>query len=476
MNSKWIVFIVYLLLPTAVLAQSAINVSECKELLARAEKTGDLSVYDSCGFNDEKTAWNEWAGFVSQKQYKQALYQLCIKWPQHPYSQMYCEKSASLGYAPAMIEQGHRLMENGMGQAAVSHYTKALKTGMLTAEQEGQIAEQLALYYLEEGSEEYSPAKAVAFLQTAATRRSALANHMMGHLSYTGQYGVAQDDKQAFEYFWRAILLGCPAAEENLGLFHLVRLGKINRKTGAFHMQPTFATCQAGVNKPKRLDKPAGCDCDEVLSALPRYLSKAYYLMEVNGQTALLKNAKNEPIVVSVGQNLTDGYHVLEIRTSAVILLKDGERVVLNILPDSDCIDYCQVAEEYEGIEDTEIKPYRLSFSPQECQDLMYYAPLLVDVTQPFVGKTECAGSLMMEQDPVLQLINAKQDVPNVDMPASMPSEKRPIVQNKQRQAVKEMSRTSDENAVVKPRPDVLPKKARKEIHFTVGGGAFSRE
>ena len=179
----------------------------------------DTNVYDLCGFNDPDVAWTKWSGLASQKHWKKALYQLCIRYPAHEYSGLYCEKSANLGYGPALAVMGHRAMDEGLGDLAVQYYTRALQSKELSDEQEGEVAEQLGLYYMEQNSNHYAPSKAVAFFENAARRSSPLANNILGVLSYTGDLGVTVDAKKAFEYFWRAALLGCPMAEENIACF-----------------------------------------------------------------------------------------------------------------------------------------------------------------------------------------------------------------------------------------------------------------
>ena len=126
------VFGVMMVASLPVMAQMTVP-ADCEVMLASAEETiGETTVYDTCGFSDAVTAWDKWAGWVSQKQYKRALYELCIRYPNHPYSDLYCEKSANLGYAPAVAEQGHRLMDKGLNKPAVEHYTRALQTRSLS--------------------------------------------------------------------------------------------------------------------------------------------------------------------------------------------------------------------------------------------------------------------------------------------------------------------------------------------------------
>ena len=37
------------------------------------------------------------------------------------------------------------------------------------------------------------------------------------------------------------------------------------------------------------------------------------------------------------------------------------------------------------------IKPYHLTFTPQECENITYYAKALLEENMPYVGQKECA-------------------------------------------------------------------------------------
>ena len=471
------VFVGLLLSAHGAVAQDLSITEECKNKVEQAETTNDLSVYDTCGFNDVKLAWDEWAGLASQKKYKKALYQLCVRWPSHPYSDMYCEKSANLGYEPAIIEQGHRLMEKGLNETAITYYARALKTQNLTDEQEGQVAEQLALYYLDEKSKGYAPSKAVVFFTEAAKKRSALANNALGYLFYTGELGVPASDEMAFKSFWRAILLGCPAAEENLGVFHLARLQQIDRPTAIYHMKQVAFTC-AGISEKQQETaiRPVGCGCEVMAEQIEKHKDKPYYLIDVSGSKATLKDKKGATIVVEKGNKTALDYHVLEVRKTAVILGKNGNRVILNLTTDWECVNYCQKMAEAGIQSDVHIRPYRLTFTPQECQDLMYYAPQLVDTSKPFVGQRECAGGSEAVSDPLLDLLRDEpqkqreqpvQNMQQIDFETDLFPNTQPNAGVIQASQVQQDS--INERAVVKPRPAQNIQRPRKKIRFTVG-------
>jgi hypothetical protein len=450
-------------------------------------------------------AWDTWAGWVSQKEYKKALYQLCVRWPHHMYSDLYCEKSANLGYAPAVAEQGHRLMDKGLSKPAEERYARALQIGGLSDEQEGRVAEQLGLYYLDEMRGAYAPAKAVEFLAEASKKRSAVANNVIGYLFYTGEYGQPQKDTKAFEYFWRAILLGCPAAEENLGLFHLVRGNQLKRETAQKYMRSLAFSC-AGTSSEgtEVLIKPVGCNCEDAKDIVERHKNKPYYLIDVIEDEARLQDRNGKVVSAYAGKRLSDDFVVAEVRKTAVILEKGEQRIILNLLSNMDCVDYCEKMTLSDGtVEDVKIKPYRLTFTPSECRDLLYYAPALVDMRLPFVGKTECAGSGAASEDALLKLMRQdqkKEVLPSAkELPVSQKSVQpfNPGVKgqigvssgssNKQGEQL-QSNKTVRSKTVVKSgnngrgasaqsnakRQNV--KRPKKQIRFTVGAGAGQNE
>ncbi len=401
------------------LAQDDIPI-DCLTLLMVAEETpdADMSVYDTCGFNNEKIAWSQWAGLASEKKMKKALFQLCDRYPDHMYGSLYCRKSAQLGYGPALAAVGHLDMEMGNVQAAMRFYEQALGTHDLTAEQESAIAERMGIYYLTPNTPQYDPEKAMAFLDKATGGRSALANNVMGYVSFTGSYGYGVHYKKAFEYFWRAILLGCPAAEENLGLFHLVRQEKIDVETATRHMERNLLSCT--VAKPKEESKRATvdvskCKCETVLEAERRYRAAPFLLSETNENTAVLLRPTGAKLLVRLDEKMPEGFVVKEIRKAAVILSNGKDRIVLNKYQPDTCLDYCQNIPEEGNIEapvqeTVKIQPYRLTFTPDECETIRVYAPELVDINLPFTGKVECGmtdEASTASQDELLNLMEA---------------------------------------------------------------------
>ena len=219
---------------------------ECLPLLQQAELEPNPSVYDRCGFNDMNIATLEWAPILEENKIAHALYEICVRHPKHTYAKQYCMLAAKLGDGPAVAWAGDIYYEKDQIPKAISYYNYALQRGGLPLEREGEIITRLALLYAHPNSTYYDPNEAIPLLKKAAKQRSAIANNIMGYFTFAGLYGVPQDDKEAFAYFWRAILLGCPAAEENLGLFQLVTQQKELDKNIALNlMSQRIFSCEA---------------------------------------------------------------------------------------------------------------------------------------------------------------------------------------------------------------------------------------
>ncbi|MBP5343538.1 MAG: sel1 repeat family protein [Alphaproteobacteria bacterium] len=288
-----------------------LSMEQCLPLLQRAELEPNPAIYDQCGFNDVTIATTQWPPILEENKVAHALYEICVRHPKQPQSQAYCMMAAKLGDGPAVAWAGDIYFKKNQIPKAISYYNYALQRGGLPIERESQIITQMALLYVRPDSPYYNPTEAIPLLQKASQQRSALANNMMGYFTFAGLYGIPQDDKEAFTYFWRAILLGCPAAEENLGLFQLATQQKeLDKKTALNLMSQRIFSCEASKKK-----------------------------------------------------ELTVG--------------------------------------------DLTIKLYHLSFTPQECADLNYYAERLIDTNLPFTGKDKCAFSKDLSQ--ISQFLNNRQ-------------------------------------------------------------------
>lgn len=403
MNCKVFFLVIIFLAHFSANAQTNPTIS-CEDILVKLEsgELSDTSFYDKCGFNDEVTVWNKWAGYVSQQKMKKALFEICDRFPLHEYHEIYCEKSATLGYGPALARVGEIYFKKNDVDNGMKYFVQALESQQLSEEQEGRLLETLGFYYFK-----INDKKAVSYLEKAAIRRAALSNNILGYLLFSQKETNEADDKKAFEYFWRSILLGCSSAEENLGLFQLTRLKKITKEMAVKQMSKNVDTCDVLVEAEKKetiSDDFLSCRCKTSLENEERFNLKPYLLVKVEASRALLKMKNGKEILVSQDENLPDGGRVFQIRKTAVILTYPKEkREILNLyLPDR-CVSFCQeegisenlssreMQKRITGAAGIKIKPYRVSFNQQECDSIRYYAPLLVDVDKPYTGKEECS-------------------------------------------------------------------------------------
>lgn len=401
----------------------------CELLIEQAEENQDKTVYDQCGFNDAVRAFEYWGPYVSNKNYKKALFELAVRHPEHEYATLYIQKSADNGYGPALVKMGHQAFAEGREEQAVSLYRQALQTNALSAEEQGEIAEKMGLIYLDAKSADFDFNKAMRFIKQAAENRQALSNNILGFYAYTGEQGVPKNDRVALNYFWRAILMGCPAAEENVGVFHLARLNKIDRPTAIGYMRERLTSCTPPVvHEPSELEKQeqerfirerAACDCPSVMELAERLKKQPYILLSIQNDVAKLADSMDREYMVQEGQQMRDGTEVLEVRQTAVIISKGGKRFVLNLYP-VQCANLCSKPLPATG-KNVQIKPYHITFTEQECIDLLAYARELVDMNQPFVGKEECMSVENKQKDTaeIFSLLNKELDEPTVAPAAS---------------------------------------------------------
>lgn len=412
---------------------------QCKFMVAEAEKQTDQTVYEACGFNDYDIAWSYWAPWLTKQKYPRAMYELCRRQPDSEYGMLYCYRSADLDYPPAVLLMGDITLNEGHPDSAYELYKKALSARGLSKSDLAHAAEQLGLLHMMPGNY-YNPVKAALFFKEAAEMGSALSNNVMGYLSFTGDLGIEQDKERSFKFLWKAILRGCAAAEENLGVFHLERLEKISYETAVQAMEPNAFTCYVNseAEKVSQEARPE-CTCDAFKAALPGYAEKEYVLLATGtGSTdrtkdellwaeeimkseqpgagaqevtlAVLASVTGEGTlkVVSAKQKLPDGSIVHEIRPSAVILMKGNKRIIINRYPKPDCFSFCMKLEgPVRKVGSVSIKPYRLSFSEQECEDIAYYAHVLMPGRTDYVGRVECARHKKpdYEKDELLNLV-----------------------------------------------------------------------
>ena len=363
----------------------------CQQRIILSEKEPDPSAYQECGFGDQRRAWDFWAPFASAYGLKRAIFELCQRYPNHPHGPLYCDKALELNFGPALLARGDRAYTAGQTSRALQDYTAAIKSGDLTAEERQSLTEKLGILYLTAGNDLKNPQSGIALLTRAANNRSALANNVLGYLVFSGQYGLKKNNVQALDYIWRAILLGCPAAEENLGVFHLARQGKISFDDAAFYMSKQAFTC-VPFDKTDDSGVLKECACKDILKQEDYYRSQPYLFLDmIDSNRVTLQAADDTIYTVMVGETLPDGSTVQEVRPTLVTLTNQGRKILLNRYQDTPCVEKCiAYRDRHQERQPIRLRPYHLSFTPPECETIVYYAKRLMDTRLPYVGKVEC--------------------------------------------------------------------------------------
>ena len=400
-----------------VLAEPVDNV-DCESLLQQLEKDMSLSSekYDKCGFDEEELVWGKWAGYVSEKKMRRAVYEICKRYPLHDYHDLYCEKALQMEYPEALIDKGQSLIETNLFEEGYEYLVKALNTKELTLRQEAKVLEILGVYYLKKGDE-----RSLAYLEKAALNGSALANNILGYNYYVRRHENLGNDRTAFEYFWKAILLDCKKAEENVGLFQLENQGKITYEKALEEMKNGIYSCDATVEKAqKKMDASLySCRCKMALDAYQKYMSKSYILRKTDAKMAVLEDSSGKKISVSERSNLPNGANVAEVRKTAVILTyPTKEREILNLYQEDACVSFCKdngISEnltpeemhlKIDGSKETiRIKPYHITFTQPECEFIKHYAEQFFAPEADYKGKTECVFT-SPKVDPILNSVS----------------------------------------------------------------------
>ena len=149
---------------------------------------------------------------------KRAIYELCVRYPEHEYHDLYCEKALLLGHPAAYIQKGRSLLEKDDFQGGYEYLTKALATNQLTQKEEAEVLEVLGLYYMRTNNP-----KAFSYLSAAAEKGSAVAHNVLGYSFFVKKDERLGNEELATDHFWYAILIGCKTAEENYGLMQLAK-------------------------------------------------------------------------------------------------------------------------------------------------------------------------------------------------------------------------------------------------------------
>lgn len=415
LKMRFVCFAFFTVICLSVSSVFGLDFEKCEVELLQLEENSDVvdntSLYDACGFTNEQTVWNKWAPLASRKNARKMLYEICYRYPNHTYHQMYCDKAFHSGYGPAVAYKAIKLLKQYNGDLGLRVATVAAKSGELNLEQSGSLSEAIAVYYLKQNNERFKD-----YLQLAVVQRSALANHISGVLLYLSSDGTLENSKQAFEHIWRAILLGCTSAQENLGLFHLVLQKKIDIKQAKDMMKQQMFSCDGTVfEEQEKFDEALyTCQCKSVLTTEQRFRDKPFLMKSSAGERAVLIDQNGIEYNVGAADNLPNQGVVAEVHKTGVVLTYPDERVVLNLYQENQCVSFCkkyqinenltpeQMKEKLSG-QTARIKPYRITFTDKECQDIAYYAPHYVDVNLPYFGKKECqSDGLNINQEDLL--------------------------------------------------------------------------
>ena len=400
---KYAILILGLLSFNSVALAQNLSDEACEKLLTMAETKPDSDIYTACAFDNEVKAWNTWAPFVASHNMKRGIFELCKRYPDHQYGPLYCDKAEQLNFGPALMQKGNLYLKEGKINEALDYFNRALKSSDLSEEEILKITEDLGILYLTKGPH-YNPRSGVALLSKAANNNSPIANNALGYLTYSGDHGVKKDHQKSLEYLWRAILYACPAAEENLGAFHLARQKKITENDAGYYMSLQSFTCEPFDRNTFEDVLISDCDCKEIRTQENFYQSAPYlYLELLNKNEALIQDKQGHKYTVSLNDKLPDGSVVKEIKPTLIKAKGELKEVFLNRYHTGFCVDQCLKYEPTEPMrKPINIRPYHLTFTKQECADIMYYAKRLVDTTKPFVGKEECLGPEMDETTKLL--------------------------------------------------------------------------
>ena len=371
----------------------------CEKLLRLAEGKQIEKVYDMCSFNDEGAAWYQWAPLRSSEENKKALYELCRRHPTHQYAHLYCQKSADLGYLPALYwlakeaeGKGDKELYQKYLEQIVSERTLRGKRRLITTEDfiVRQAHEDLSQVYLETKNDELR-AKGIRYLQMAADAGSPVAAHTLGVLLYWNPSRQQQNFSK--RYLWKAISLGCPAAEENLGLMNYLEHKQIDPNDAKEAIESRLFTCQQSAPSETNWDqilRVEDCACPEVMEWFSKQQKKPFMISYLFDGNAILKDPMGQEYSVTKGDKVGDGFVVEDVRSNVVIVRKTNERYVLYYRSDAQCVELCANPNVIPKRLVKDIPPYELKFTDDECLNLARGIENLNNPMAAFRGLPEC--------------------------------------------------------------------------------------
>ncbi len=378
-------------------AKNLLQKDRCRDLIKIAENKEMDWIYDMCGFDDEVEAWQNWAPFLTKNNYKKGMYILCQKYPTHEYSSLYCEKAAQAGYIPAVYEIAQEFKHKEDYQKYIENLQKIvdkihLSDKLILKTPEEKIAlkayQELGFSFLNGKWVEKNLEKALQYLKTAADLGNVEAAHAVAILLYLN--GGDNQKALADSYWWKAIMKGCPAAEETYGVLSLYLSSKLSPEKMKEKFQEKMYSCEASDPPKSNYTKSIQmCDCPGVLAWNKSQADKPYVILSISSKNAVLQDKNGDEETVTPMELTSAGYFVREIRPSAVILTKGPERYVLLKSPDRECLDICQNPNLVQTRSDN--VRYSLQFTPEVCRKIAGNVEMLEDPSIDFKGLKECS-------------------------------------------------------------------------------------
>lgn len=374
----------------------SVDKQKCESLIALAEVKQLDWVYQACGFDDEVDAWKNWAPFVSKNVHRKALYTLCQKYPEHEYSQLYCQKAADAGYVPAVYAVAQHKKAEGDAAGAVALLKKIVtdndlsdKIFVVSDEDKTTVKamQELGLAYLKGEGVAYDFAKAYTYLEKAAKLDSPEAAHALGAILFWE--GGMDLDHLSQIYWWKAIAQGCAQAEETLGILDLYLNKKLGKEDAQQQIRERLGACDVKKTKTAVAQMPH-CDCPAVMAWHQSQSDKPYIVIKINEGEAVLEDKNNIRYTYKKGELTSAGFYVQDVRPTAVILTKGAERQVLLIRMDAECVAICQDPQKVPVKYLDSLPPYQIQYTQAECEKIAEAVEMMADPSQRFKGLREC--------------------------------------------------------------------------------------
>ena len=369
---------------------------ECKNLLDYAEKSAQAEtwVYDYCEFDDSDIAWYDWAPYVSQQQQAKALFELCKRYPQHEYGELYCTKAAQLNFLPAIYAWAQSAKQAQEYDLYETHLQNIIKNTVqndksLSANVIKQAYFDLAKYYYENSTDEQKRQNIIPYLQKAADSGDIVSAFTLAALLYKN---ANIEGSEIYEkYLWQAIMKDCPAAEEFLGLIDLDKTKKISENQFASRSDSLLFSCRSSQKENAKQwtqQQVDDCACGPLLARLKLQQDKPFKIISLSADKAILQDKDGLQYTVSVGDKIADGYVLQDIRPTAVKIAKQAVSTTILFI-DPQCSEICQdVLQTSQGHQT--YHPYTLKFTQQECSKISENIEMLDNPLEPFRGVQQC--------------------------------------------------------------------------------------